>query len=70
MLSIHQRVAREVGLTEVAHVENHHNFAWRETLPDGTSVVVHRKGATPAGAGHQRLLLPVSSLGRLTAPDL
>ena len=48
---IHHRVAREAGLTEVAHVENHHNFAWRETLPDGTSVVVHRKGATPAGVG-------------------
>ena len=30
-------------------VENHHNFAWHETLPDGRNVVVHRKGATPAG---------------------
>jgi tRNA-splicing ligase RtcB (3'-phosphate/5'-hydroxy nucleic acid ligase) len=32
-------------------VENHHNFAWRETLPDGAEAVIHRKGATPAGTG-------------------
>ncbi|HUY76545.1 MAG TPA: RtcB family protein [Ktedonobacterales bacterium] len=48
---IHQRVAAAVGLKEVAVVENHHNFAWRETLPDGSPAIVHRKGATPAGAG-------------------
>lgn len=48
---IHKRVAAAVGLKEVAVVENHHNFAWHETLPDGRNVVVHRKGATPAGAG-------------------
>jgi len=45
---IHQRVAAAVGLKEAAVVENHHNFAWHETLPDGRKVVVHRKGATPA----------------------
>jgi tRNA-splicing ligase RtcB len=48
---IHHRVAAAVGLKEVAVVENHHNFAWREQLPDGRNVIVHRKGATPAGAG-------------------
>ena len=36
-------------------VENHHNFAWRErhVLADGAErdVIVHRKGATPAGLG-------------------
>ena len=48
---IHQRVARAVGLREAAVVENHHNFAWNEQLPDGRRVIVHRKGATPAGAG-------------------
>ena len=48
---IHHRVAKAVGLKEVAVVENHHNFAWRETLPDGQEVIVHRKGATPAGPG-------------------
>jgi len=35
-------------------LENHHNFAWKEQhVIDGVKreVVVHRKGATPAGAG-------------------
>ena len=52
---IHRRVARAAGLREAAAVENHHNYAWREmvTLPGGTTreVIVHRKGATPAGPG-------------------
>ena len=52
---IHRHVARALGASVVLDVENHHNFAWREThaLPDGTEreVVVHRKGATPAGRG-------------------
>jgi tRNA-splicing ligase RtcB (3'-phosphate/5'-hydroxy nucleic acid ligase) len=48
---IHKRVAAAVGLKEVAAVENHHNFAWREQLADGREVIVHRKGATPAGRG-------------------
>ena len=29
-------------------VENHHNFAWKE-MYEGNEVIVHRKGATPAG---------------------
>jgi len=48
---IHHRVAQAVGLKEAVVVENHHNFAWREQLPDGRTVIVHRKGATPAGKG-------------------
>ncbi|MGQ0601034.1 MAG: RtcB family protein [Anaerolineales bacterium] len=48
---IHHRVAAAAGLKEAASVENHHNFAWRETLPNGERAVVHRKGATPAGLG-------------------
>jgi tRNA-splicing ligase RtcB len=48
---IHQRVARAAGVRAVAVVENHHNFAWRERLADGTPVIVHRKGATPADVG-------------------
>jgi tRNA-splicing ligase RtcB len=48
---IHKRVAAAVGLKEVGVVENHHNFAWVEKLPDGRDVIVHRKGATPAGKG-------------------
>jgi len=48
---VHHRVAEAVGLKEAAVIENHHNFAWREKLADGRDVIVHRKGATPAGAG-------------------
>ena len=52
---IHQYIARALGVEVRLDVENHHNFAWREThhLPDGThrEVIVHRKGATPAGQG-------------------
>lgn len=48
---IHERVTNAARLNCIATVENHHNFAWEETLPDGTPVIVHRKGATPAGAG-------------------
>jgi tRNA-splicing ligase RtcB len=48
---IHQRVAAALGLEEIASVENHHNFAWKEKLANGDEAIVHRKGATPAGAG-------------------
>jgi tRNA-splicing ligase RtcB len=47
---IHERIARALGERPVAGVENHHNFAWKE-VHDGQELIVHRKGATPAGAG-------------------
>jgi tRNA-splicing ligase RtcB len=47
---IHAAVAGHLGLTPVRSIENHHNFAWKETF-DERRVIVHRKGATPAGAG-------------------
>jgi len=47
---IHQRIERATGLQVLATVENHHNFAWEEQVDDRT-VIVHRKGATPAGRG-------------------
>lgn len=47
---IHQKLVRAVGGNVLARVENHHNFAWKETL-NGQEVLVHRKGATPAGKG-------------------
>ena len=34
----------------LASVSNHHNFAWKE-MHDGKELIVHRKGATPAGQG-------------------
>ena len=48
---IHDNVARALRLKPLAKISNHHNYAWRETLDDGTTVIVHRKGATPAHAG-------------------
>jgi tRNA-splicing ligase RtcB len=48
---IHQRVARAADLRAAAHVQNSHNFAWLDTLDDGSEVIVHRKGATPADVG-------------------
>jgi tRNA-splicing ligase RtcB len=47
---IHRHVARALGAKVLADWENHHNFAWKEEH-DGETVVVHRKGATPAGEG-------------------
>jgi tRNA-splicing ligase RtcB len=55
---IHQRMAKAVGLKPTLAVENHHNFAWKESIPAPAGfsdperdVIVHRKGATPAGKG-------------------
>ena len=47
---VHQHVGAAAGLEARCVVENHHNFAWLEEH-DGEQVVVHRKGATPAGRG-------------------
>ncbi|QEH39773.1 RtcB family protein [Chitinophaga sp. XS-30] len=47
---IHKRLIKAVGGQLLARVENHHNFAWKETH-QGEEVIVHRKGATPAGKG-------------------
>lgn len=46
---IHDKIAKALGRPRLVLVENHHNFAWKEGLADGTEVIVHRKGATPAG---------------------
>ncbi len=48
---IHERLAKALGEQPLTMVENHHNFAWKEQLADGREVIVHRKGATPAGEG-------------------
>ena len=47
---IHRLVTKLLGAQIIAGVENHHNFAWKERH-DGRELIVHRKGATPAGAG-------------------
>ncbi|MFN7329809.1 MAG: RtcB family protein, partial [Bacteroidota bacterium] len=60
---IHERMAQALGERPLLQVENHHNFAWREKLGDGTDVIVHRKGATPADTGVLGIIP-----GSMTAP--
>lgn len=52
---IHDRVRHELGVKALLTMQNHHNFAWKEKV-DGKDVVVHRKGATPAGLGVRGLI--------------
>jgi tRNA-splicing ligase RtcB len=59
---IHQKLTRAIGGHVIAKVENHHNFAWKETW-NGEEVMVHRKGATPAGKGVMGIIP-----GSMTAP--
>jgi len=47
---IHEHIARNLGVDVILELENHHNFAWKEKH-FGEEVIVHRKGATPAGLG-------------------
>jgi tRNA-splicing ligase RtcB len=51
---IHKHIAEHLSAQVLFDMENHHNFAWKERhVIDGVEreVIVHRKGATPAGAG-------------------
>jgi tRNA-splicing ligase RtcB len=51
---IHKHIARKLGADLILDIENHHNFAWKERhriAGEEREVIVHRKGATPAGAG-------------------
>jgi tRNA-splicing ligase RtcB len=51
---IHKHIAENLGAQVLLDLENHHNFAWKEKHVIGgveREVVVHRKGATPAGNG-------------------
>ena len=50
-------------LLPLAMIENHHNFAWKEKDNKGKEVIVHRKGATPAGKGVLGIIP-----GSMTAP--
>ena len=45
---IHAKIAKQLGRKPLKMVENHHNFAWKRN-GEGKEVIVHRKGATPAG---------------------
>lgn len=48
---IHSKLSKALGSKPLKIVENHHNFAWKEKLSDGRSLIIHRKGATPANVG-------------------
>jgi len=60
---IHKKIAKMIGEKPIKMVENHHNFAWKESLADGAEVIVHRKGATPAGRNDLGIIP-----GSMTAP--
>jgi tRNA-splicing ligase RtcB (3'-phosphate/5'-hydroxy nucleic acid ligase) len=47
---MHREILARLGAEALVSVENHHNFAWKE-VHDAEEVIVHRKGATPAGEG-------------------
>ena len=47
---IHDSIVQFLAHDVLQQIENHHNFAWREKH-NGRDVIVHRKGATPAGKG-------------------
>ena len=59
---IHDKLSKAIGAEVLAKVENHHNFAWKE-MWNGNEVMVHRKGATPAGMGVMGIIP-----GSMTAP--
>ncbi|WP_395063921.1 RtcB family protein [Flavobacterium sp.] len=59
---IHTKMAKALGATVLAKVENHHNFAWKE-IWNNEEVIVHRKGATPAAKGVMGIIP-----GSMTAP--
>jgi len=60
---IHKRLSAALGEQPMCMIENHHNFAWKETIADGREMIVHRKGATPAGKGVLGIIP-----GSMTAP--
>lgn len=47
---IHGRLIKAMGAQLLARIETPHNFAWKE-IHNGQELIVHRKGATPAGKG-------------------
>jgi len=47
---IHAGMLKSLGIASIFHVENHHNFCFKEKH-GGRDLYVHRKGATPAGNG-------------------
>ncbi|MFO8129009.1 MAG: RtcB family protein [Bacteroidales bacterium] len=48
---IHDKISGALGEAPLCRIENHHNYAWKEKLPESGELIIHRKGATPAGKG-------------------
>jgi len=51
---IHSRIVKGLSCKVQTEYENHHNFAWKDKIEvngEFKDVIVHRKGATPAGLG-------------------
>ena len=63
---IHQHIADHLGAEILFDVENHDNFAWQE-VHFGKEVIVHRKGATPAGKDVLGII-GLHSLARMPRP--
>jgi tRNA-splicing ligase RtcB len=59
---IHTKISKAIGGKMLAKIENHHNFAWKEMV-NGEELIVHRKGATPAGKDVMGIIP-----GSMTAP--
>lgn len=60
--NIHKRLSKLIGMQSIVHIDNHHNFAWKE-MYEGKECIVHRKGATPANEGELGIIP-----GSMTAP--
>jgi len=66
---IHRHIAENLGAQVLLDLENHHNFAWKEKhVIDNVEreVIVHRKGATPAGQGVAPLRWTITSRSTLS----
>lgn len=54
---IHAKILKSLGIDEpLSVIDHHHNWAWTEETPDGRTVYIHRKGATPAKAGQMGVI--------------
>jgi tRNA-splicing ligase RtcB len=56
----HERIrinlSKALGIEVLMTIENHHNFAWSQTDSNGENIIIHRKGATPAGKGEPGII--------------
>ncbi len=60
---IHNKISKALKLKPMLRIENLHNFAWKELQDDGSELIIHRKGATPAKTGEFGIIP-----GSMTAP--